>query len=67
MRLDSLARVRGSRCASVVKMNWSKSMIKSLGLAKSRYRYLNVSDNTNESILLKRRASVKFYTVLRLC
>uniref|UniRef100_A0A6B0UG47 Putative secreted protein n=1 Tax=Ixodes ricinus TaxID=34613 RepID=A0A6B0UG47_IXORI len=46
-----LARLSGSRCASVVNTNWSKSNRMSSGDANSRYRYLKVSASTNESIL----------------
>ena len=44
-------RLRGSRWASVVKINWFILNITSSFSVNNRYRYLNVSANTNESIL----------------
>ena len=44
-------RLRGRRWASVVKINWFILNITSSFSVNSKYRYLNVSANTNESIL----------------
>ena len=44
-------KLSGRRCASVVKTNWFKLNIKSCFSVNNRYRYLNVSARTNESIL----------------
>lgn len=47
-------RLRGSKWASVVKINWFMLNTRSSFSVNSRYKYLNVSASTNESILTKR-------------
>lgn len=48
-------RLRGSKWASVVKINWFMLNTRSSFSVNSRYKYLNVSASTNESILTKKK------------
>lgn len=49
-------RLRGSKWASVVKINWFILNIRSSFSVNNRYKYLNVSAKTNESILTQNKS-----------